>query len=294
MIEIRHLRYFIAVAEELHFGRAAERLNMSQPPLSQQIKKLEERLGFQLFHRTKRRVQLTAPGHVFLSESRQVLDRLERAIRTGQQASRGEHGALAVGFVSSAIYSALPSILRRFRQLLPEVDVSLRELSAGQQKNWLENNRLDIGIVRSRFENPDLEYVTILEEPFIIVLPENHKQSKERAISLHTLSREPFILFPRSLAPGLYDQIINLCQQARFSPRVVQEAIQMQTIVGLVAAEIGVAIVPQSLQNLQRPGVVYKPLKGSAPKTTISLVYRKNDPSPVVQRFLNVAMGSID
>jgi DNA-binding transcriptional LysR family regulator len=239
-------------------------------------------------------VQLTAPGHVFLSESRQVLDRLERAIRTGQQASRGEHGALAVGFVSSAIYSALPSILRRFRQLLPDVDVSLRELSAGQQKNWLENNRLDIGIVRSRFENPDLEYVTILEEPFIIVLPENHKQSKERAISLHTLSREPFILFPRSLAPGLYDQIINLCQQARFSPRVVQEAIQMQTIVGLVAAEIGVAIVPQSLQNLQRPGVVYKPLKGSAPKTTISLVYRKNDPSPVVQRFLNVAMGSID
>lgn len=294
MIEIRHLRYFIAVAEELHFGRAAERLNMSQPPLSQQIQKLEERLGFQLFHRTKRRVQLTAPGQVFLGESRQVLDRLERAIRTGQQASRGEHGALAVGFVSSAIYSALPSILRRFRQLLPDVDVSLRELSAGQQGDWLENNRLDIGIVRSEIENPDLEYVTILEEPFIIVLPENHKQSKERVISLHTLSREPFILFPRSLAPGLYDQIINLCQQARFSPRVVQEAIQMQTIVGLVAAEIGVAIVPRSLQNLQRPGVVYKPLKGPAPKSTISLVYRKNDPSPVVQRFLNAAMGSID
>jgi DNA-binding transcriptional LysR family regulator len=251
-------------------------------------------LGFQLFHRTKRRVQLTAPGHVFLSESRQVLDRLERAIRTGQQASRGEHGALAIGFVSSAIYTALPSLLRKFRQSYPGVDVSLRELSASQQVDWLENSRIDIGIVRSRFEKPDLKYVPILEEPFIIVLPENHEQSDARAISLHTLSKEPFILFPRSLAPELYDQIINLCRQARFSPRVVQEAIQMQTIVGLVAAEIGVAIVPRSVQNLQRPGVVYKALNGPAPDTTISLVYRKDDPSPVVQQFLKVATGSID
>ncbi|MBE9101993.1 LysR family transcriptional regulator [Vacuolonema iberomarrocanum] len=196
MVELRHLRYFLAVAEELHFGRAAERLHMAQPPLSQQIRQLETELGFQLFHRTRRQVELTAAGHCFLEDCQAILQRLDRAILRGQQVSRGELG--------------------------------------------------------------------------------------------RSLTHEPFILFPRPLAPGLYDQIISLCQQATFSPNVVQEAVQMQTIISLVAAEIGLAIVPQSLENLQRTGVVYRPLDEPTPQAAIALIWQQQRRSPTRDRFLEI------
>jgi len=292
MVEMRHLRYFVAVAEELHFGRAAARLHMSQPPLSQQIRQLEGRLGFELFHRTKRRVQLTVAGHAFLTESRRILDLLERAIRIGEQTSRGEHGELAMGFVSSASYSVLPSVLRRFRRSYPGVEVILRELPAGMQIASLVEKRIDIGLARPPIEHPDLETITIYEEPLVVALPAHHSLGNARCVSLSDLSVEPFVLFPRDLAPGLYDQIISLCQQAGFSPRVVQEASQMQTIVSLVAADIGVAIVPGSVRNVQRPGLVYKPLGKPIPKTALALIHRKADPSPVVHRFLDLMRAS--
>ncbi|MDG2272165.1 MAG: LysR substrate-binding domain-containing protein [Halioglobus sp.] len=293
MIELRHLRYFVAVAEELHFGRAAERLNMSQPPLSQQIKQMEDRLGFELFQRTKRRVSLTAPGLIFLEESRQVLSRAELAIRTGQQASRGEHGNLAIGFVSSASYSILPSVVRHFRQVSPGVDLNLRELSGTQQIEWLKSNQIDVGISRSPNEIENIGFTAILDEPFLVVMPEIHQLAATRAVSVRLLSENPFILFPRPVAPRLYDQIINICQKAGFSPRVVQHATQMQTIIGLVAAEIGISIVPRSMQNLQRPGVVYKNLKDVAVKSTIGFIYRKDEHSPVVQRFLKITSDQL-
>jgi DNA-binding transcriptional LysR family regulator len=289
MIELRHLRYFIAVAEELHFGRAAERLHIAQPPLSMQIKQLESELGFQLFHRTKRSVQLTEAGQVFFEESQKILRQLNQAIQTGRQVSRGEVGQLVIGFVSSAAYNVLPDILRTFHTSVPDVKLELHELTTDQQLQWLRENRLDIGLLRPPIEDDAFETEIIFQEALAIALPETHAFATHTAISLSDLAREAFIIFPRTLAPGLYDQMISLCQQGGFSPNVVQEAIQMQTIISLVAAEMGVAIVPLSLQNLQRRGVVYKPLREETPQAAIVLIYKKDDPTPSVQRFLHIA-----
>ncbi len=288
MIELRHLRYFITVAEELHFGRAADRLHMAQPPLSQQIRQLEAELGFQLFHRTKRSVQLTEAGQVFLADCQKILRQLDQAVRTGQQASRGELGQLAIGFVSSAAYSVLPPILQTFRATLPQVRLELHELTTDQQLQWMQDGRIDLGFVRPPVEDEQFRLMTIFQEPLVVALPIAHPLVNQPQVSLAALASEAFILFPRPLAPGLYDQIISLCQQAKFSPNVVQEAIQMQTIVSLVAAEIGIAIVPVSLQNLQRTGVVYKSLLESTPQAAIALAWRTQDTSATAQRFLEV------
>ncbi|MBD3885272.1 LysR family transcriptional regulator [Phormidium tenue FACHB-886] len=287
-MELRHLRYFITVAEELHFGRAADRLHMAQPPLSQQIRQLEAELGFQLFHRTKRSVQLTEAGQVFLADCQKILRQLDQAVRTGQQASRGELGQLAIGFVSSAAYSVLPPILQTFRATLPQVRLELHELTTDQQLQWMQDGRIDLGFVRPPVEDEQFRLMTIFQEPLVVALPIAHPLVNQPQVSLAALASEAFILFPRPLAPGLYDQIISLCQQAKFSPNVVQEAIQMQTIVSLVAAEIGIAIVPVSLQNLQRTGVVYKSLLESTPQAAIALAWRTQDTSATAQRFLEV------
>ncbi|WP_316434267.1 LysR family transcriptional regulator [Leptolyngbya sp. NK1-12] len=288
MIELRHLRYFIAVAEELHFGRAAERLHMAQPPLSQQIKQLEAELGFQLFHRTKRSVQLTEAGQVFLAESRKLLHQLEQAIQTGRQVSRGEKGQLVIGFVSSAAYNVLPVILRRFRSQVPAVRLELHEMPTNEQLDWLRDGKIDIGFLRPPVEDKALQVTTIVREPMVVALPENHPLTDASQITLSQLANEGFILFPRPLSPRAYDQIISLCQQAGFSPNVVQEAMQMQTIVSLVAGGIGVSIVPVSLENMQRTGVVYKPLAEPAPCAEIAVAWRQNDHSPSIQRFLEI------
>lgn len=292
MIELRHLRYFIAVAEELHFGRAAKRLHMAQPPLSQQIRQLEVELGFQLFYRTKRNVELTEAGTLFLAECQRLLRQLEQAIERGRQTSRGEQGQLVIGFVSSAAYNVLPDILQLFRASTPGVSLELHELTTDQQVQWLKAGRMDIGFVRPPIEDPTLHLLPIFQESLVIALPDHHPLSQHAQIPLSVLAQESFILFPRSLAPGLYDQIISLCQQGGFSPTVVQEAIQMQTIVSLVAAEIGIAIVPASLQNLQRTGVVYRSLMEATPQATVALIWQRQPPSPIVQRFLEVVQAT--
>ena len=221
MIELRHLRYFIAVAEELHFGRAADRLHMAQPPLSQQIRQLEAELGFQLFHRTKRSVELTEAGQVFLKDCRKIFRQLDQAVRTGQQASRGELGQLAIAFVSSAAYNILPPILQAFRAAMPQVRLELHELTTDQQVRWMQDGRIDVGFVRPPVEDEQLQLMTIFREPLVVALPIAHPLAEQPQVSLAALASEPFILFPRPLAPGLYDQIISLCQQAEFSPTVV-------------------------------------------------------------------------
>ncbi|MHC5932972.1 LysR family transcriptional regulator [Nostoc sp.] len=295
-MELRHLRYFVTLAEELHFGRAAERLHIAQPPLSQQIRQLEKELGFELFHRTKRNVQLTEAGQVFLGEVQQIMRQLQQAIEVGRQTSRGEIGQLVVGFVSSAAYNILPTILRTFRSSVPGVSIELHELTTDQQLEWLREGRMDVGFLRPPVEENRFSCETIFQEPLMVALPEAHLLASQSNVCLTSLANEPFILFPRILAPGLYDLIISLCQQAGFSPKVAQEAIQMQTIVSLVAAEMGVAIVPASLQNLQRIGVVYKTLQEPMPKVAIvadvgvaiAIIWRKNEISPTVLRFLEI------
>lgn len=286
-MELRHLRYFIAVAEELNFTRAADRLHMAQPPLSQQIQQLEAQLGFQLFHRTKRTVTLTEAGQVFFEEAQKILLQVDRAIQLGQQTSRGELGQLTIGFVSSAAHNVVPAILQQFRTLHPAVKLELREMTTNQQLQQLREGQIDIGFIRPPVDD-GINSEIVFREPLIVALPETHHLVDRPDVALRQLSTEPFILFPRSLAPGLYDRIISFCQQAGFSPRATQEAIQMQTIVSLVAAEMGVAIVPESMQNFQRRGVVYKQLQEPSPIVSIALIWRHNPTQPVL-RFLQTA-----
>ncbi len=285
-MELRHLRYFVTLAEELHFGRAAKRLHIAQPPLSQQIQQLEAELGFELFLRTKRKVELTTAGEVFLNQVQQILKQLEQAVQLGRQTSRGLRGQIIVGFVSSAAYNVLPAILRTFRASVPDVNLELRELTTDQQLQWLQDGRIDVGFVRPPVEEDCFGWEIIFRESLVVALPKTHALVNQPRVSLRSLAGEPFIFFPRALACGLYDAIISLCLQADFSPVVAQEATQMQTIVSLVAAEMGVAIVPESLQNLQRTGVVYKALQETTPQVALAMVWRRHHTCATVQRFL--------
>ena len=303
-MELRHLRYFIAVANELHFGRAAEKLHIAQPPLSHQIRQLETELGFELFTRTKRSVVLTPAGQVFLIEVNQIFQQLTQAIEIGRKTSRGELGQLSIGFVGSATYNILPVMLQQFRDRYPEVQIELHELTTDRQLTWLRAGKIDVGLIRPPISEPDITSEIVFEEALIVALPANHPLAHADSIDLRLLAKEPFILFPRQLAPGLYDPIITLCQGAGFSPMVVQECIQMQTTISLVSANMGVAIVPESIQQVQRAGVVYKPIQNPTPiqlgqdyqnstnqllrLATIAIVWRTNDDSPTVTRLLEL------
>ncbi len=288
--ELRHLRYFVAVAEELHFGRAAERLHMSQPPLSMQIQALERSLGVQLLVRTQRQVSLTRAGEAFLRESRQILARLEAAGRLARRVSRGEVGELAVGFVSSADYNVLPPLLRDFRQRAPDVRLTLHESTTDRQLESLVQGRLDVGFVLPPVEDPRIAYRALHREPLLVALPSRHALAGRRGpVPMARLADQPFILFPRALAPGLYDDIVSFCRSAGFSPRVEQEAVQMQTILSLVSADMGVALIPASLVHLGRTGVTYKPLREAAPQTEIGIAWRRDDPLATLHLFLATA-----
>ncbi|HZP93575.1 MAG TPA: LysR substrate-binding domain-containing protein [Burkholderiales bacterium] len=289
-MELRHLRYFMTVAEELHFGRAAEKLHISQPPLSMQIRALERELGVTLLNRTQRHVSLTQAGNTLLQEARQILSRLDQAVLMTRRAGRGEIGELAIGFISVADYNVLPNLLREFRRRYPLVNLTLRESTTDAQLEDLVNGRIDVGLVLPPISAPALESIPILREPLIAALPRRHPLARRAGrIALAALSNAPFILFPRHMAPGLYDDVVSFCRSAGFSPRVEQEAVQMQTIVSLVSAELGVAIIPQSLQNLQRTGVVYRQLKEASPLTEIRLAWRRDDALPVLRLFLDLA-----
>ena len=286
-MEFRHLRYFVAVAKELHFGRAAERLGMAQPPLSQQIKALEQQLGVQLLLRTKRRVELTAAGKVFVQEAQKLLAQAEQAVHVAQRAARGEIGQLEVGFVSGAVYGKVPAIFRLMRTRYPEMSLILRELTTEEQMEAIQAQRLDVGLIRPPviFEE-SLAIRIIAKEPLVAVLPRAHPLAARRKIALKALAAEPFLQVPRHVAPGFYDQFVSICAQAGFFPRIIQEARTTQTIVSLVAVGMGVSIVPASLRSLQRAGVVYRPLEGPAPTTELAVIWRPDDDNPGLHRFL--------
>lgn len=293
-MELRHLRYFLAVATELHFGRAAEKLHISQPPLTKQIQDLEAELGFDLFKRTKRSVVLTLAGQTFLNEVDRILQQLDRAIDIGSKTSRGELGQISIGFVGSATYNVLPVMLQQFRDRYPDVHIELHELTTDRQLIWLREGRIDVGLIRPPMIERDFNSQVIFQESVVVALPTCHHLAMTASIDLTALATEPFILFPRELAPGLYDPIIAICQAAGFSPLVVQECIQMQTIVSLVSANMGVSILPESIQEAQRQGVVYKPIRASTLSVdklaTIAIVWRFDDPSPTMNRFLEIAL----
>jgi DNA-binding transcriptional LysR family regulator len=286
-VELRQLRYFLVIADEGNFSRAAERLRVSQPPLSTQIKSLEEELGVTLFNRSNRGVSLTAAGAVFAEEARAVLTRLEHAKNKALQTDRGDIGRLSIGFVSIADYSILPPTLKSFRTRFPRVEVELHELTTDAQVRELRAGRLDLGIGLAPVDEPDLEFEAVLHEELLLAIPANHHAAKNaRPVDLHTLARENFIIPPRELAPGLYDLILSHCRSFGFTPRITQHARQMQTVIGLVSSGMGIALVPSSLRNLKRTGVQYRQLRGKAPVIDLGTLRVRGSDSPSRERFI--------
>jgi DNA-binding transcriptional LysR family regulator len=286
-MELRHLRYFVAVAEELHFRRAAERLHMSQPPLSQQIRRLEEEVGATLLVRNQRRVELTAAGQAYLARSRDILAAVEDAAREARRVQRGEVGRLDVGFVGSAMYSVVPEVLRAFRERFPDVGLRLRELGTTEQLRRLEDGRLDVGFLRPPGPRPGLSIETVLLEPVVAALPEHHPLAAAPEVRVEDLAAAPLVLMTRAGAPGLRDALTRLTDGLA-EDAIVQEVTEMQTLVGLVAAGVGVSLVPQSLRALARAGVVYRDLTGDVPTVRLSAAWRSGDDSPVLAAFLEL------
>ena len=287
--DLRHLRYFVAVAEELHFGRAAARLNIAQPPLSQQIQQLERLVGAQLLRRTSRKTELTPAGTVLLEHARRLLADAERAGEAARRAGRGELETLVIGFTDSAALSVLPAIVRRFSALRPDVHLELSEGSTQAQLGALERSAMDAVIVRGPVTNPTLRIETLLREPFVVAVPADHRLAGKRMTELAVLSKEAFVLFPRHLAPGFHDQLISMCIRAGFSPEVRAEGAEYQTILSLVAAGLGVSLVPTSVKNLGRTGVAFVSLKDDRTKATVVVAVRRDNASVGLRQFLEVA-----
>lgn len=288
-MEIRLLKYFVAVAEELHFSRAAVRLHIAQPPLSQQIRKLEEELGVQLLSRSKRRVELTEPGRVFLASARSILAQTESAIAEVRRASRGEVGRLPVALVGSATYEdAIPEILRVFRERYPDVAITLHELSTGEQLKALRDGHIQVGFLRPPVHDVGLALDTVFHEPLIAALPVTHQQANEQCVPIAALANDPFIMVPHAQGLGLYELVVSACLQAGFTPQISQEAGELQTVIGLVAAGFGVSLLPAAARKLHSNGVVYVPLAAPVPVIEIAAAHLHTDTSPVLAAFLSV------
>ena len=290
-MELRHLHYFIAIAEARNFSRAAEQLHMAQPPLSQQIRDLETELGVQLFDRSKRPLEITLAGQTFLAEARLAVAQVEQAKQLTQRVQRGEVGCLTVGFTSSIANSVLPDILREFRHQFPKVELVWRELATHSQIQGLRDRQIDIAFCHlpsEALKYKDMDFMTILEEPLIIALPETHPLSIESEISLAVLAQEAFVLPTREFVSGLSEQIYYLCHQAGFVPKGTQEATFMLTILGLVAGGVGVALLPANAQNLQRKGVIYRKIQGQTATVQITAAWRRQDHSIALKNFREV------
>jgi len=284
-MELRHLRFFVSVAEELHFSRAAERLHTSQPHVTRQIRDLEREVGVPLLVRNRRHVELTEAGRAFLEEARQAIAQAERSVQVAQQAARGERGRLSIGFANSEL---IPDILRAFRQRYPEIKLELQELTTAEQVRALRDGRLHAGILVPGVQDEALVVETIREEPLVVVLPENHPLLAERSVPLPALAAESFIFCPYRLNEHVYERILGLCQRAGFTPKVLEEASPKQTILGLVAAGFGVSLVAASIQEGGRSGVAYRPLRGIHPTVEVAVAWRKDEKSATLQLFLAV------
>ena len=290
-MELRQLRYFVAVAEELHFRRAAERLHISQPPLSQQIRALEDELGFTLLVRTRRRVELTPAGAAFLRDARTLLAELEGAVATARRIDAGQTGRLRINFVGSALFSIVPGTVERFRAARPGVEIELRERATVDQLRAVRAGVADVGLVRPPIDHDgELRVQTVLRERTVAALPAGHALTALTRVPLRRLAAEPLVLFPRDQAPGFHDLLIDSLAGAGVAPRVIQYAPEMLTIMGLVAAGTGVSLVPASVRRLALDGVAYRPVSG-APRSELVAVTRAGDDSALVRAFVAEAIA---
>lgn len=288
MVEQRRLHQFVAVAEELHFSRAAARLGIAQPALSQQIRRLEADLGVSLLSRTKRRVELTEAGRVFLEEARRGLVQLDRAAEAARRAARGEVGRLALGFVGPATYSVLPPIVRAFHARFPDVELDLAEMNSHHQVVALRDGGLHLGFLRPPIVGEGLTVEPILSEAVVVALPRGHRLAGEARVELACLADERLLLFRRDLEPTLFDAYMRLCADVGVTPKLLQGPNPLHLIVGLVAAGLGFAILPASVRNLRRPDIVYRPLHPQPPRVVLAAAWRSDGPAPVLRTFLTV------
>ncbi|WP_420466207.1 LysR family transcriptional regulator [Panacagrimonas sp.] len=288
-MELRQLKYFVAVAEARSFSAAALRLHISQPPLSTQIKSLEQEIGTRLFERSPRGVALTAAGEVFYDEARAMLARLDLARHKAVQAGRGDIGTLSIGFVSIADYGILPSTVKAFRSRYPAVDLQLHELTTDAQVRELRSARLDVGIALGPLREPDLDFERVQTEELILAAPAGHRLiAGDRPVDLASLAQESFVLPPREIAPGLHDLILDRCRDAGFAPRVTQQARQMQTVISLVACGMGFALVPSSVRKLERTGAQYRRLRGGRATIEIGILRARDRRSVLADNLATV------
>ncbi|MBI4984100.1 MAG: LysR family transcriptional regulator [Rhodocyclales bacterium] len=289
-MELRHLKSFVAVAEELSIGRAALRLHISQPPLTRQIQQLEESIGAQLLLRTARGVELTEAGKLFLDEARNILALTELAAERTQQAGQGKFGRIDVGIFGSGIFGIIPKMLLAFRQAYPGVNVVLHSMNKGEQVAALRERRLTVGFNRLLQETPDIVSELIVTENLYLAINRNDPLSKEREIPWREIGHHPLVAFPSGSRPSFIDHICELCREDGFQPTIVQEVGDAVNGVALVASGFGICIVPESATNLKLPGVVYRPLRRNPPAfVDLSCIHRKNDESPILASFLHVA-----
>ena len=291
-MELRQLRYFVAVAEELHFARAASRLHLAQQPVSFQIKQLEEELGVCLFHRTTRQVTLTEAGRALLEEVYVALAHLERGVKEARRAQQGERGQLVIGYLSTLLYNLLPETVHRFRQRFPEVEVVLKELVSPTPEQHVVSAELDVALLIWEGQQqpfPELASELLCTEPAMVALPKAHPLSRRTAVPLRELAGEPWVMYGRRQKPHTYDQAIALCQRTGFSPTIVQEAATEQAVLGLVAAGVGVALVAGCLREVHANTVTYRRLIEPEVQVQFVMAWRREQSSPQVQALLEIA-----
>ena len=284
-MELRHLRYFVAVAEELSFRKAAEKLHMAQPPLSAQIKSLEEELHVRLFHRTTRSVQLTHSGRVFLAEARSVLAASNQAEQRVRDAEHGLAGTLRVGVIAPVTNAWLAAILRRFRRQFPGVQLSLFDLTSTEQLRRLRAQELDAGLLRPPVGFPELEYKFVGESRQVLAVPTGHKLARKKELRWEDFHDQEMVLIHPSAQHGFYDAFLGECAKAGAKPRPVQYANDIQTKMWLISAGFGVAPTIATLEEVRRPGLTFRPLPSGLPLVQTVLVWRRDDSSPVLSRF---------
>lgn len=288
-MEIRHLRYFVVVAEELHFNRAAERLHIQQPPLSRQIRQLEKEIGAELFQRTTRSVKLTAAGRAFEKEALEILRMVDSSAAAAQRAAQGITGRLRVGFTGSNTYSLLPIVASNFRQAFPDAELHAEgEMLSPAQSEALMTGRLDACFGRLAFPLPELEARVVWAERLAVVLPRGHRLAGEARIRLDDLAGDPFVTYHSRVGSTMFEATIATCKAAGFSPHIIQEVTQTSTLIALVAAGFGVALAPESVRHIQVTGAVHKPLEWPIASSDLVLAWRRDNDLPLLHRFIDM------
>ena len=292
-MELRHIRYFLAVAEEQHFTRAAAKVGIGQPPLSQQIKDLEGEVGAALFHRLAHGAELTEAGKAFLAGVKEMPLIAERATMAARRAARGETGSLRVGFTASATFNVVvPSTIRAFRRAYPDIDLTLEEANTAPLISRLREGTLDAAFLRpGGVGTGELQVRRLSEEPMVVALPKRHQATAFEQIDIALLKDDPFLLFPREIGPTLYDTVVDICRKAGFEPIISQLVPHMASIVTLVAAELGVSIVPASMMQVRVTGIAYRQIADQSPTTQLALACRRGETSPVVRNFIARAVS---